>query len=152
MFHDTGLIITLDENHGKESRKLFTQYFNENKLQKLSNFEEILNSIEMHDDKDYKLNINKPDTILSILCNADDLDAFGNIGIVRYTEIYLLRGISLNDLPKLVLQNLDNRFLNFRRTYEGFPGLFRKYKDHYLIAKRFFEDLKKEINSLEISS
>ena len=31
--------------------------------------------------------------LLTILSVSDDLDAFGYIGIYRYTEIYLTRGI-----------------------------------------------------------
>lgn len=71
--------------------KICIQYFEENKLPKPDRFEEILFAIENHDDKDYKQNNTEPNSVFSILCNADDLDAFGKVGIVRYTEIYLLR-------------------------------------------------------------
>jgi HD superfamily phosphodiesterase len=144
IFHDTGFTKTTNENHGKESREICTKYFKDNSLSKPDNFEEILSAIEKHDDKEYRLNDTTPNTILSILCNADDLDAFGKIGVIRYTEIYLLRGVNINDLPELVIRNLDKRFLNFEKTFKGFSDLYVKHKSRYLITRMFFEDLLKE--------
>jgi len=141
IFHDTGLTKTLNENHGIESSKICKEYFSKQNIEKPANFEEILSAIEKHDDKDYKSNNHIPNSVLSVLCNADDLDAFGRIGVVRYTEIYLLRGNSLNDLPNLVIKNLDKRFLNFEKTYKSFSNLFNKYKVRYLISRKFFENL-----------
>ena len=128
-----------------ESRKICKQYFDENKMKKPNQLEEILYAIEMHDDKDYKLNNNNPGSLLSILCNADDLDAFGKIGIIRYTEIYLLRGININELSQKVIENLDKRFLNFERTYQSFENLHQKHQKRYSITKEFFEQLSKEV-------
>jgi HD superfamily phosphodiesterase len=145
LFHDTGLTKTLSENHGNEGRKICIQYFEENKLPKPDKFEEILFAIENHDDKDYKQNITEPNSIFSILCNADDLDAFGKVGIVRYTEIYLLRGITLNQLPESVINNLDKRFINFKNTYQNFTKLYEKHHQKYLITRKFFQDLKDEL-------
>lgn len=144
LFHDTGFTKTTNENHGIESRGICIKYFEDNYLSKPDNFEEILSAIEKHDDKEYKLNDNAPNTILSILCNADDLDAFGKIGIIRYTEIYLLRGINLNELPNLVITNLDKRFMNFKKTYKSFSDLYVKHKSRYLTTRSFFENLLKE--------
>ena len=145
LFHDTGLTKTLNENHGKESKNICIQYFEDNKLQKPGNWEEILYTIENHDDKDYKLNNTDPASILSILCNADDLDAFGNIGAVRYTEIYLLRGINLTELPQLVINNLDKRFSNFEKHYKEFSQLYAGHKKRYLTTRKFFENILTEI-------
>jgi HD superfamily phosphodiesterase len=144
LFHDTGLTITTNENHGKESREICSNYFEDNNIHKPDNFNEILSAIEKHDDKEYKLNNIKPDSILSVLSFADDLDAFGKIGIIRYTEIYLLRGISIKELPTLVLKNLEKRFLNFENTFKHLPDLYSKHKSRYLITKTFFEDLAEE--------
>ena len=144
MFHDTGLTITLGEYHGIESKKICERYFQENKLNKPSNFEEVLIAIELHDDKDYKQIISDPASILPVLCNADDLDAFGRVGVIRYTEIYLLRGINTSDLSKKVIQNLDKRFANFEKTYGFLPDLYNNHKERYLITRRFFEELLKE--------
>ncbi len=144
LFHDTGLSITPNKNHGRESRDICFNYFENSNLNKPENFEEILNSIEKHDDKEYKTK-SQADSILSILSIADDLDAFGNIGVIRYTEIYLMRGISINELPKLVLENLDKRFLNFEKDFKIYPDLFTNHKSRYLITRKFFEELNKEI-------
>lgn len=152
LFHDTGLTKTLNENHGKESKNICIQYFDDNNLQKPEHWEDILFAIENHDDKDYKLNNTNPDSILSILCNADDLDAFGNIGVVRYTEIYLLRGINLKELPQLVIDNLDKRFSNFEKTYCKFSQLYAEHKNRYVVTREFFKSLSNEINRSALSS
>lgn len=144
LFHDTGLTENLSEAHGNESRKLCLEYFDKTSKVKPENFEEILYTIEIHDDKDYKLNISDPDSILSVLCNADDLDAFGRTGVVRYTEIYLLRGIEMDKLPHLVIKNLNKRFANFERTYKTYKSFYEKHKERYLITRKFFEKLEEE--------
>ncbi|MBI9053644.1 MAG: hypothetical protein JEY96_07485 [Bacteroidales bacterium] len=141
LFHDTGLTQTLNENHGIESKKICESFFSKSPIEKPENFEEILSAIELHDDKDYKSNNHTPNSVLSVICNADDLDAFGKIGVIRYTEIYLLRGINMNNLPNLVIENLDKRFLNFEKTYKTFPSLYSKNKDRYLVTRSFFEDV-----------
>ncbi len=145
LFHDTGLTINLDEKHGKQSKEICLRYFEENKLIKPDHFEDILFAIEKHDDKDYKSVNSTPNSILSILCNADDLDAFGNIGVIRYSEIYLMRGVSLNDLADLVIKNLDKRFQNFENTYQGFSELYLKHKERYSLTRNFFRALQEEL-------
>lgn len=145
LFHDTGLTQTLDENHGSESRKICEKYFEKNQIKKPKNFEEILTAIELHDDKNYLIINQIPNSVKSVLCNADDLDAFGKIGVIRYTEIYLMRGINMKELPKPVINNLNKRFANFEMTYQNFPELFKKHKARYLITRKFFEELQKEL-------
>ena len=147
LFHDTGLTQNLNENHGKESSKICSDYFERTSIEIPSNFKEILHAIEMHDDKDYKLNSTSPETVLSVLCNADDMDAFGRIGVIRYTEIYLLRGISTNELPHFVIKNLNKRFANFERTYKSYKALYEKHKERYMVTRKFFEKLQEEITS-----
>lgn len=144
LLHDIGLSINLGEYHGKESCNICIKYFEDNNLSKPKRFEEILFAIEKHDDKDYKINSIAPDSVLSILCNADDLDAFGKVGVIRYTEIYLLRGFNINNLPELVIKNLDKRFNNFKKTFKCFPDLYAKHKSRYLSTRTFFEDLSNE--------
>jgi len=146
LFHDIGLTINLGENHGNESRNICTQYFENHSLIQPENFEEILDAIEKHDDKNYKHGNNESDSVLSILCNADDLDAFGYIGVIRYTEIYLLRGVNIENLPKMVIENLNKRYLNFEKTYKNFNQLFTKHKSRYLETRSFFETLLKELS------
>jgi len=147
LFHDTGLTQNLNENHGKESSTICSDYFEGNNIEKPANFKEILHAIEMHDDKDYKLNSTSPETVLSVLCNADDMDAFGRIGVLRYTEIYLLRGISPNELPHFVIKNLNKRFANFERTFKSYKSFYEKHKERYMVTRKFFEKLQEEITS-----
>lgn len=145
MFHDTGLVLNIGPDHGKESRKICLEYFNNTNVSEPANFETILDAIETHDNKEYTESDKNPSSVLSILCNADDLDAFGHIGIIRYTEIYLLRGASINELPELIISNLDQRFKNFENTYISFSELYKKHKLRYLESRDFFERLRLEL-------
>jgi len=146
-FHDTGLSNTINEYHGTESKKICRNYFIKNKLSYPQNFEDILWTIENHDDKDYRIQNQKNNSMITILSTADDLDAFGKIGIVRYTEIYLLRGINITQLPTMVINNINKRFLNFKFNYECYPDLYKKHQKRYLITKNFFEELNRENNT-----
>ena len=148
-FHDTGLTKTLSQNHGFESKMICLNYFEQNKLTKPANFIHILEAIEKHDDKEYKNQNNNPESLVSILCAADDLDAFGRIGVVRYTEIYLLRGLSINELPSAVIENINKRFAHFESKFIFLPELYKKYKDQYLIARDFFNEMSEEIENQE---
>jgi HD superfamily phosphodiesterase len=152
LFHDTGLTKTYNENHGKESKAICIQYFEDHRLKKPHNWEEILFAIENHDDKNYKRTNTDPNTLLSILCTADDLDAFGNTGVIRYTEIYLLRGLDLFSMPQLVIDNLNKRFANFKNTYSNFQQLFTEHKKRYLVTREFFENTANELNNSALSS
>ncbi|OFX20446.1 MAG: hypothetical protein A2041_02810 [Bacteroidetes bacterium GWA2_31_9b] len=143
-FHDTGLTITLSENHGKQSRLICENYFDRNNIEKPLSFIQVLEAIEKHDNKNYT-NKQVPESILSILCTADDIDAFGLIGVIRYSEIYMLRGLNMNQLSDSVIKNLDKRFAHFESTYKFLPVLFEKHYKKYQIARRFFEALENEI-------
>ncbi|MEA2106830.1 MAG: HD domain-containing protein [Bacteroidota bacterium] len=143
-FHDTGLSNTVDEFHGQESKKICQAYFSNQNLETPKNFSDILWAIEKHDDKNYQPKKQDATSLLSIICNADDLDAFGNIGVIRYTEIYLLRGIEMSKLPELVIQNIDNRFRYFKHTYKDYPELYQKHHTRYLITREFFKKLQEE--------
>ncbi|MEE4198117.1 MAG: HD domain-containing protein [Bacteroidales bacterium] len=143
-FHDTGLSVTLNEYHGKESKKICQGYFRNHDLPVPENFDEILEAIEKHDNKNYPTKNFRPGSLYTILCNADDLDAFGRIGIVRYTEIYLMRGIKLHELTPLVIQNLDKRYRNFKNTYDQYQQLIQKHESRYRLTRKFFEEIQDE--------
>jgi hypothetical protein len=141
-FHDLGLSLTLDERHGKASRTLFEEFCHIQKLS-IDSFSEAAIAIEKHDDKNY-INAAPPlsnPSVISILSLCDDLDAFGFIGIVRYTEIYYLRGITGIELPIKVLNNLDKRYTNFDGQCKDFPSIIAHHQAKYLITKSFFEGL-----------
>ena len=80
-------------------------------------------------------------TILKMVSAADDLDALGYIGVFRYIEIYLKRGIPDTEIPKKVNFNLRNRFSNFLNTYSGLHKYAEKQKSRYKETFDFFTEL-----------
>jgi hypothetical protein len=97
--------------HGQYSRNICKTFLKENNPQN-KDYDDVLETIENHDIKDYSGNrtFNELHTILSA---ADDLDAFGFIGIYRYAEIYLLRGVNHGEIGKLIIENATKRFDHF---------------------------------------
>lgn len=145
LFHDTGLILDKSERHGYQSRMYCEKFFSANNDYSVSNFTDILFAIEHHDDKRKKTfrNRNNQDqsTILSIVSTADDLDAFGFIGIYRYIEIYLHRGYNPDTMAKAILPNLQDRYSNFVRRYYFLSSFLAKQKVRYTTTKEFFSNL-----------
>ena len=115
-FHDLGMAQTTGERHGHLGRDLCVEFFRDHPAKRPGRMDEILGAIEQHDVKDgaMSLGIRKGEQpgILPVLSAADDLDALGIIGIYRYTEIYLLRGIESEKLGRLVLENVRHRLQN----------------------------------------
>jgi HD superfamily phosphodiesterase len=146
-FHDLGMTITRDKQHGIESRKLCQSFFDDHALLLPSNAELIYEMIEKHDDKEYiilLLNTEKP-AAAAILNIADDLDAFGNIGVYRYTEIYYFRGIPVEELPSLVLPNLEARYLHFSKQLGQLEELVYMHRRRFEIIFNFFTSMKSEL-------
>jgi HD superfamily phosphodiesterase len=148
LFHDTGLIIDKSEKHGYQSRLFCEQFFKHNPDKQVVNLSDILTAIENHDDKKVKCCSQKGNqdlvSIQNIVSTADDLDAFGNIGIFRYVEIYIIRGISIDLLPKAVMKNLQNRFDNFQSSYSFLSKYVDKHRARFEIAFSFFDDMEKQ--------
>ncbi|RPH34542.1 MAG: HD domain-containing protein [Bacteroidales bacterium] len=144
-FHDTGLTLDMSERHGLLGRKLCEEYFNQNPKLKISDMVEVLEAIEMHDDKSKRVSTASTHytmkTILRLVSAADDLDALGYIGVFRYLEIYLKRGIPEREIPKKVTVNLRNRFSNFLNTYSGLHKYSEKEKFRYKETYDFFTEL-----------
>lgn len=143
-FHDTGLTKTLGEDHGAESRKICEAFLN--KQHGLFSFDTnpALKAIELHDRKESpsSLPAGTEAEILKILSICDDLDAYGPIGIVRYAEIYYLRGIPLGGMSEKVLQNMTCRF-DFFIAQQWIPeSFFLNHKARYLYARRFYESIR----------
>ena len=80
--------------------------------------------------------------LLKILSIADDLDAFGRTGIKRYLEIYHVRGIPEEDIPRTILENAASRFSNFELFASGNHKFYTKHKKRYLLLRDYFEGLK----------
>ena len=139
-FHDTGLISNLDETHGEDSKVIFQDYVKANNIN-LELQDMVALAIEKHDDKLYKSDHTNPNSLLTILTTADDLDAYGYIGVIRYIEIYLMRGMSEKEIPKKVLENLENRFRNFLKHYSFLNNYADKQRNRYNTTKTFFEKL-----------
>jgi len=151
MFHDTGLIKDSSENHGFQSRLYCEQFFSTNPVLSIENKEIVLSAVELHDDKSLKdfndSNLNSFQDIHSLVSAADDLDAFGLIGVFRYLEIYLIRGIPLRELPAKVMVNLQNRFINFEKGFSVMSQFVESNRVKYLVAYNFFSGLETQINN-----
>jgi HD superfamily phosphodiesterase len=85
--HDSGMVIDTGPRHGIHSRSFCEKYLTGNG-ERTENFIDLLDAIELHDNKDYRSKA--AGSYLEVILNvADDLDALGYIGIYRYLEIYL---------------------------------------------------------------
>ena len=149
-FHDIGLTKTLNEEHGKISRLICSDYIGQNNIQFSNGDEELLQAIELHDDKSYKAGItnnSNPVDLYSLLTVCDDLDAFGAIGVFRYLEIYLLRNIPVKDLPERVLQNIKTRFGNFNLQYSFLKEYMIKHTKRYEYTLNFYTRLSACLNN-----
>jgi HD superfamily phosphodiesterase len=134
--HDSGMSVESGFNHGAEGRKICERFLSENNLP-VTELTELLQAIEIHDNKEYK-SINKPEDLLTILSVADDLDAFGFIGIYRYLEIYIKRNKPLNKIGILIKDNCENRYQNFIVTYRFYNELIERHSGRFEILASFF--------------
>ncbi len=143
--HDLGMSTDPGIRHGKLGREFCLQFLEENELSIPDNYE-ILDAIENHDNKE-NVDSSGEDSILSLLSVADDLDAFGYIGIYRYSEIYLTRGIQPQRAGFMIRENATGRFLNFISLFGSNPELVKKHRQRYLVLDRFFSNFNKESGS-----
>lgn len=155
MFHDTGLIAHKGEDHGYHSRLICEDFFSNNPELTVNNIPLVCNAIEHHDDKTVKefsfRDLNDYSDITRIVSAADDLDAFGYIGIFRYIEIYLLRGVPMAELPARVMQNICNRFANFENGFPIIKAFVDIHRKKYQVAYNFFQSLHTEITNSAFS-
>jgi len=144
-FHDAGLTLDVGEQHGFLGRKICEDFLKNNPDLRVPDLDEVLDTIEKHDDKSKKeitpASQYTMKTILKLVSAADDLDALGYIGVFRYVEIYLKRGVPDNEIPKKVSTNLKNRFSNFLNTYSGLQKFSERQKIRYKETFDFFTDL-----------
>jgi hypothetical protein len=143
--HDIGMSVDPGIKHGNHSRELcirfLSQYnFNEN------DFPHLLDAIENHDNKNYTENTGNNE-LLNFLSIADDLDAFGYIGIFRYSEIYLTRGINPGKIGSMIIDNGEKRFNNLAPALEPFPEYFQKHHQRYIILDEFFRKYNEQLPS-----
>ena len=144
-FHDAGLTIDVGEQHGFLGRKICEDFLRDNPDFKVPDLDEVLEVIEKHDDKSKKeltaASQYTMKTLLKLVSAADDLDALGFIGVFRFIEIYLKRGVPYNDIPKMVSTNLKNRFSNFLNIYSGLQKFSERQKNRYKETFDFFTEL-----------
>ena len=136
--HDIGMIVDTGPRHGMHSRQMSNHFLKMNGFD-VNDFNNALDSIEIHDRKDY----DPADTeisLFSILSVADDLDAFGYTGIFRYSEIYLRRNVGFSDIGSLIMDNAAARFNHFIRIIGYHDRIFEKHKKRYLILDDFFKE------------
>ena len=148
-FHDVGMVRSMDAEHGKLGSDLCRAYFRDRKLKPPARFEEVLESIELHDVKDERvyrgIYPGEPQDILSILSIADDLEALGTIGIYRYAEIYLQRWISLEQLGNSVIGNVTRRFNNISKHGKACSGVVERYRQQYEELILFYEKYNQQL-------
>jgi HD superfamily phosphodiesterase len=148
--HDLGMAIDSGDSHGMQSSNLFREYIAENGLSE-SEFADTLTAIRDHDNKENISTDRFPD-LISFLTIADDLDAYGYIGISRYLEIYFLRGISPSEIGYKVRDNATKRFANFRSVFGNNARLFKKHAVRFKILDDFFYSYNLQVESPSYNS
>jgi HD superfamily phosphodiesterase len=141
--HDIGMSVDPGIKHGIHSSDLCLRFLSKYNLSEID-FPHLLYAIENHDNKDYSGSL-ITNELLSFLSIADDLDAFGYIGIFRYSEIYLTRGINPGKIGYLITENAWKRFNNLAPTLEPFKEYFQKHHQRYIILDEFFRKYNEEL-------
>ena len=146
-FHDQGMSRTMAKEHGFMSRQFCIDYFARNKSNNYIPSENLLQAIEHHDMKDYENTLPIEKFELQKLLNiADDLDAFSYTGVYRYLEIYLMRNIAIELLPKMILDNLELRYKYLCQSFVYRKTFLAEQYNRFVIAKKFFENLAIQIS------
>lgn len=148
--HDIGMSVDAGFRHGIHSRDLCIRFLSANNLNK-SEFGDMLEAIKDHDRKEYS-GVSESNDLLTMLSVADDLEAFGFIGIYRYSEIYLKRNIKPEILGEMIIENAEKRFKHFRETFGEYTVLFQKHEKRYNVLVRFFTDYNKQVPSYQYDS
>jgi hypothetical protein len=148
--HDIGMSIEPGSRHGLQSRELCLQFLNKFKIPE-NQYEDVLETIENHDNKEYTSKRGSND-LLKVLSVADDLDAFGFTGIYRYSEIYLLRGITPDQLGHIIPENAGRRFKNFEDIYGVQNFYVQFHRKRYAILTNFFMQYNKQADSCNFIS
>jgi hypothetical protein len=141
--HDSGMSVDSGFRHGTESRKIGERFFCMNDLS-ADEYEDVLRAIENHDNKEYTV-LYQPGDLMTILSVADDLDAFGFIGIYRYLEIYIARKKPIQELGYMIIENSENRFHHFLRIYGSYNEFFIRHSKRYNIVSSFFDSYNQQV-------
>jgi HD superfamily phosphodiesterase len=137
-FHDTGLTVNHGPDHGHESRQLCSLFLDSTNFSP-GDRQEILDAVEKHDNKEYQA-LSDPSSLAAIISVADDMDAFGQTGIERYTEIYTMRSIPVDEMPRLIIDNVMSRIRHLETTYHMFPDIVAEQRTNARIVIDYFTD------------
>jgi hypothetical protein len=148
--HDLGMSADTGPRHGIKSRMLCEEFLRKYNLSECE-FMDVLQAIENHDNKEYSPS-GQEDNLLTILSVADDLDAFGLIGIYRYIEIYLTRHMPIRDLGYLINENSTNRYSHFVTSFGSDRALVEKHGSRYQIIITFFNEYNKQCNDYQFDA
>lgn len=132
-FHDVGMIKTIAPEHGAASAKVASEFLTNYTDIEGDRSTELLNAIINHDNKEYldiDADIQNP-TVYTLLTVADDLDAFGALGLYRYIEIYQMRQVDYKLMGKAILTNLNKRFRFVEKVLEVDNQLHRIHLTRY---------------------
>lgn len=141
-FHDTGMSIDHGPFHGQFSRNLCADFLQRTRSV-IPNSDILLSIVAEHDQKDTMETAGKKNIksrLLALLHVADDLDAFDAIGVYRYTEIYLIRGIPSQNIPRMILPNLENRFNRIREMFPADSAFIQTHFPRFSYTRQFFSD------------
>lgn len=136
LIHDSGLTLNKGVKHGQAGADICEKFLSENGIED-EDREEIKKAIIYHDDKEYLLS-HPPESLLSIVSVADDVDAFGYTGIYRYIEIYLKRGINTTRLADEIVLNAYKRMINIKRVYGFLNDFIEEQEIRFNILRHFF--------------
>ena len=150
-FHDVGMTVTHKPSHGTESRLICERFFRQTGGSNLSDTDEILEAVEMHDDKQYAQKMQGINTC-TILAVADDLDAYGAIGIYRYYEIYLLRKMKKEEIPSGVIGNINNRFSFMERIFGSLHAFTGKHRTRKQLTMDFYQQFIQKDSTIDTPS
>ncbi len=152
-FHDTGMVDDPGEKHGVYGGEIFERFIKKHPMGDARLFKEVMKVIKNHDTKERslypELKPGKSPGMMAILSIADDLDALGTVGIYRYSEIYLKRGLPPGLLGIKVLANVRKRFKNILESCTAFPTLMASYLENYLSIEQFFNRYNQLLQAVE---
>jgi HD superfamily phosphodiesterase len=148
--HDIGMSVDQGIKHGRHSREICSRFLMDHNLA-ANDFSEVLEAIEYHDNKEYS-GIGSMNRLLTILSVADDLDAFGCIGIFRYSEIYLARDTGYDKIGNMIRDNARKRYDNFIKIFGSVDELVIKHWERYYLLDMFFTKYNEQLTSYQFGT
>jgi len=143
-FHDIGMSADPGVRHGAISREQCTIYLRSNGISPIEH-KDTLEAIEHHDNKEYT-SLPSDNKILTILSVADDLDAFGFIGIFRYIEVYLERNVPAEEIGYLIMENASRRFDNFVNIFGSSSEYVQMQRIRFEVLVNFFKEYNHQLS------